>query len=311
MVMTASRDDTVVRSAAGALRGKRENNLLVFRGIPYAAPPVDALRFQPPQPLTWDGTREATSDGPIPPQGRSRLAHVMGEFERQQSEDCLTLNLWTPAADNGKRPVIVWIHGGAYSSGAGSLPWYSGETFAANGDMVAVSINYRLGALGFLYMPGISGGNLGLLDQQPALRWVRDNIAAFGGDPANVTVVGQSAGAGSIAAHMAMHPKGGLFRRAGLQSAPFGRISRTAADAQRMGGRFLEVLGLKPEESSRLKTLPVEKFLAAQGELGRLEKKFADAAAPFGPVIDGKIIPGDIAAALKAGAGSEIGRAHV
>lgn len=306
MVMTASRDDTVVRTAAGALRGKRENNLLVFRGIPYAAPPVDALRFQPPQPLTWDGTREATSDGPIPPQGRSRLAHVMGEFERQQSEDCLTLNLWTPAADNGKRPVIVWIHGGAYSSGAGSLPWYSGETFAANGDMVAVSINYRLGALGFLYMPGISGGNLGLLDQQAALRWVRDNIAAFGGDPANVTVVGQSAGGGSIAAHMAMHPKGGLFRRAVLQSAPFGRISRTAADAQRMGGRFLEVLGLKPEESSRLKTLPVEKFLAAQGELGRLEKKFADAAAPFGPVIDGKIIPGDIAAALKAGAGSDI-----
>ena len=306
MVMTDSRDDTVVRTAAGALRGKRENNLLVFRGIPFAAPPVDALRFQPPQPLKWDGTREATSDGPIPPQGRSRLAHVMGEFERQQSEDCLTLNLWTPAADNGKRPVIVWIHGGAYSSGAGSLPWYSGETFAANGDMVAISINYRLGALGFLYMPGISGGNLGLLDQQAALRWVRDNIAAFGGDPANVTVVGQSAGAGSIAAHMAMHPKGGLFRRAVLQSAPFGRISRTAADAQRMGGRFLEVLGLKPEESSRLKTLPVEKFLAAQGELGRLEKKFADAAAPFGPVIDGKIIPGDIAAALKAGAGSDI-----
>jgi para-nitrobenzyl esterase len=169
-----------------------------------------------------------------------------------------------------------------------------------------VSINYRLGALGFLYLPGVSDGNLGLQDQVMALRWVRDNIAAFGGDPDNVTVIGQSAGAGSIALHMTMPSAQGLFRRAVMQSAPFGRITRRAADAKRIGGRFLEVLGLKPEEASRLKTMPVDKILPAQGEVARLEKKFADAAAPFFPVVDGKVVPGDVAAAIKAGAGADV-----
>ncbi|HEX2116257.1 MAG TPA: carboxylesterase family protein, partial [Alphaproteobacteria bacterium] len=239
--------ETEVRTGAGILRGAHEDGLLVFRGVPYARPPVGELRFMPPQPMPpWNGTRDAVADGPIAPQGRSRLAHIMGDFERPQSEDCLTLNVWTSAADSGKRPVIVWIHGGAYSSGAGSLPWYSGASFARNGDMVAVSINYRLGALGFLYLPGVSDGNLGIQDQVMALRWIRDNIAAFGGDPDNVTVVGQSAGAGSIAIHMTMPSARGLFRRAVMQSAPFGRITRRADDAQRIGGRLLDVLGLKP-----------------------------------------------------------------
>ena len=194
-----------MRTKAGELRGAHENGIAVFRGVPYAAAPIGELRFAPPQPAPpWQGVRDATQDGPIAPQGRSRLAHVMGDFERPQSEDCLTLNIWTPAADAKKRPVLVWIHGGAFASGAGSLPWYSGERFAANGDVVVVSINYRLGALGFLCLPGVSDGNLGLLDQVAALRFVRDNIAAFGGDPDNVTVVGQSAGAASIAILMTM-----------------------------------------------------------------------------------------------------------
>ena len=226
--MTAA-EDLVVRTKAGELRGARENGIAVFRGVPYAAAPVGELRFAPPQPVpAWRGVRDASQDGPIPPQGRSRLAHVMGDFERPQSEDCLTLNIWTPAADSKKRPVLVWIHGGAFASGAGSLPWYSGERFAANGDVVVVSINYRLGALGFLCLPGVSDGNLGLLDQVAALRFVRDNIAAFGGDPDNVTVVGQSAGAASIAILMTMPQARGLFRRAILQSTPFGRMSRDA-----------------------------------------------------------------------------------
>jgi para-nitrobenzyl esterase len=297
----------VVRTGAGDLRGANENGIAVFRGVPYAAPPVGDLRFQSPQPVPpWHGVRDATKDGPIAPQGRSRLAHIMGDFERPQSEECLTLNIWTPAPDSKKRPVMVWIHGGAFASGAGSLPWYSGERFAANGDIVAVSINYRLGALGFLCLPGVSDGNLGLLDQIAALRFVRDNIAAFGGDPDNLTVVGQSAGASSIAILMTMPHARGLFGRAILQSTPFGRMSRTLEDAHRIGRRLLEVLGIKPEEAGKLKSLPFAQFVTAQGEVARLEKKFADAQAPFWPVIDGKIIPGDVKRALETGAGAQI-----
>ena len=303
----AAIDELVVRTKAGELRGARENGVAVFRGVPYAAPPVGDLRFAPPRPVQpWPGARDARQDGPIAPQARSRLAHVMGDFERPQSEDCLTLTVWTPAADAGKRPVQVWIHGGAFGSGAGSLPWYSGERFATNGDVVAVSINYRLGALGFLCLPGVSNGNLGLLDQVAALRFVRDNIAAFGGDPDNVTVVGQSAGASSIAMLMTMPAARGLFRRAILQSTPFGRMTRKLEDAHRIGRRLLEVLGLKPEQTAELKTLPAAKFVAAQGELARLEKKFADAMAPFWPVIDGDVLPTQVASALKSGAGADV-----
>ena len=300
-------ENPVVRTKAGELRGSVENGVAVFRAIPYAAPPVGELRFAPPQPVpAWQGARDATREGPVAPQGRSRLAHVMGDFESAQSEDCLTLNIWTPGADSAKRPVLVWIHGGAFTSGAGSLAWYSGDQFAASGDVVVVSINYRLGALGFLYLPEVSGGNLGLLDQIAALRFIRDNIAAFGGDPDNVTVVGQSAGAASISILMTIPAANGLFRRAILQSAPFGRISRTRDDAHRIGQRFVEVLGLKPDQATRLKSVPVPDLIAAQGELARLEKKFANALAPFWPVVDGEIFRSDVAPALKAGAGANV-----
>jgi para-nitrobenzyl esterase len=296
-----------VKTAAGVLRGARENGIAVFRGVPYAAAPVGDLRFSPPQPLpAGDGVRDATKDGPIAPQGRSRLAHIMGDFERPQSENCLTLTIWTPAPDAAKRPVLVWLHGGAFSSGAGSLTWYSGECFAANGDIVLVSVNYRLGALGFLCLPGVSEGNLGLLDQVAALEFVRAHIAAFGGDPDNITVAGQSAGAAAIVILMTMPRARGLFRRAILQSTPFGRMARTLDDAHRIGRRLLEVLSLEPAQAAALKSLPFAELVRAQSEVARLEKKFADTFAPFWPVIDGNVYPSKVAPALKAGAGAGI-----
>src|SRR5262245_14799781 len=140
---TTMSDEVLVRTSAGELRGQRENGVSVFRGVPYAKPPVGELRFKPPVAMpAWSGVRDATKDGAIAPQGRSRLAHVMGDFTRPMAEDCLSLTVWAPPTAR-KAPVIVWIHGGAFSSGAGSLPWYSGETFAKNG-VVAVSLNYRL-----------------------------------------------------------------------------------------------------------------------------------------------------------------------
>jgi para-nitrobenzyl esterase len=306
-VLATEVEDLVVATKSGRLRGTRTNGIAVFRGVSYAAAPVGPLRFAPPQPVpAWRDVRDATQDGPIAPQGRSRLAHVMGDFERPQSEDCLTLTLWTPAADSAKRPVLVWIHGGAFSSGAGSLPWYSGEQFAGQDDIVVVSINYRLGALGFLYLPGICDGNLGLLDQIAALRFVRENIAAFGGDSDNITVVGQSAGAASIAILLTMREAQGLFRRAIMQSTPFGRMSRTSEDAHRIGRRLLEILGLDAKERDKVIALPAANFVAAQGEVARREKKFADAQAPFGPVIDGKVYPRDARIALQAGAGAQV-----
>src|SRR4030088_459309 len=144
MMAISATEDPVVRTKAGDLRGVSENGTAVFRGVPYAAAPVGDLRFAPPQPApAWRAVGDAREDGPIAPQGRSRLAHVMGDFERPQSEDCLTLNIWTPdiqtpAPDSAKRPVLVWIHGGAFASGSGSLPWYSGERFAVSGHVLLV-----------------------------------------------------------------------------------------------------------------------------------------------------------------------------
>src|ERR1700722_4574582 len=154
--MIGRTEHPTARTSQGVLSGARENGVSVFRGVPYAAPAIGPLRFKPPQPpIAWKGMRDASRDAPIAPQLPSRLANVMGDFVRPQSEDCLSLDIWTAApAGEGARPVMVWIHGGAFLSGAGSLPWYAGDAFARDG-VVAVSINYRLGPLGFLCLPGV------------------------------------------------------------------------------------------------------------------------------------------------------------
>ena len=206
---------SVVETRYGKIQGAQKEGILVWKGIPFAQPPLGSLRFRAPQPLEgWTGIREATQFGPISPQASSGS---FGTLPGPMSEDCLTLNIWSSGADDARRPVMVWIHGGSFVTGAGSTPWYNGTSFAEHG-VVVVTINYRLGALGFLYLAEYAGeeyatsGNNGLLDQIAALTWVRENIAAFGGDPDNVTIFGESAGAMSIGALLAMPAAHGLFK---------------------------------------------------------------------------------------------------
>ena len=203
---------STVRTTAGEVRGKTKRDVKVFRGIPFAAPPVGPLRFRPPAPApAWDGALDATHAGPWAPQLPSPLEKMLGAPDPRWDEGrCLSLNVTTPATDGAGRPVMFWIHGGAFVNGAGSSPIYDGTKFAEQGDVVIVTVNYRLGAFGFLHLDDIFGaglegsGNLGLLDQVAALEWVRDNIAAFGGNPDDVTVFGESAGGMSIGALLGM-----------------------------------------------------------------------------------------------------------
>jgi len=208
-----------VRAAAGTVRGTREGGVAVFRGIPFAEPPVGVLRFAAPRPVrASNGVREALSFGPPPPQGghfgMDALEHGVA------SDDWLTVNVWSPAPEPGAAlPVMVWIQGGAYVIGMSGRPEYDGGRLARDGGVVVVTFNYRVGIEGFAHIEG-APANRGLLDQVAALEWVRDNIRAFGGDPDRVTVFGQSAGGGSVAALLAMPRAAGLFRRAIVQSMP-------------------------------------------------------------------------------------------
>jgi para-nitrobenzyl esterase len=262
--------------------------LSVFRGVPYAAAPVGDLRFAPPQPPPpLSGRHDATRHGPIAPQLPSRLRAAMGDFDRPQSEDCLTLTISTPAADDARRPVLVWLHGGAWISGAGSLEWYDGARLAREGNMVVVGVNYRLGALGYLHLPGVLPEDLGTLDQIAALRWIQDNIAAFGGDPARVTVSGQSAGATTIGRMLTRDDTKGLFHQAILQSGAFGRFSLTPESAGRRTKLLLEALDIPVggDTLARLRAVPVEQMLAAQGAVMRANPRFGSFTPPFMPVL--------------------------
>ncbi|WP_020671150.1 carboxylesterase/lipase family protein [Amycolatopsis nigrescens] len=248
--------EPVAEAPDGKLRGLAAGGVLTFRGVRYAT----ARRFAAPEPVpAWPGVLDATEHGQVSPQPPSRLDGVMGppRDEQVQGEDCLNLTITTPGT-TGRRPVLVWLHGGAFSSGAGSLNWYDGRALAAQGDVVVAGVNYRLGALGFLRRPGVSPGNLGLLDQLAALRWIQRNIAAFGGDPECVTVLGQSAGAQSIACLLAAGVADGLLHRAIMQSAPLAlKLMDTAATAK-TASRFLAALDADP------RTAPIERVLAAQ-----------------------------------------------
>jgi para-nitrobenzyl esterase len=266
-----------VKTSLGLAEGSLDGEVAVFKGLPYAAPPVGALRWRAPQPAPpWVGTRDATRFGLACAQ-KAGMSLENGGDVGPQGEDCLVLNVWSaqiqtqaqaqaPPQRAALRPVLVWLHGGAYLFGAGSLPLYDGAALARRG-LVVVTLNYRLGALGFFAHPAIAREgkslNFGLLDQIAALRWVRQNIEAFGGDPTQVTLAGQSAGAQSVLALMASPQARGLFQRAVAQS-PYGLPSHSLAKASETAIRQADKLGLPGARASAaaLRAVPAEELAA-------------------------------------------------
>src|ERR1700759_5660429 len=255
----------VVRLKDGVIRGKAESGVSAFLGIPYAAPPFGPNRMLPPQPVpAWAGERDATAFGPTVPKGDYPPQYQpLFPEEVIPGEDCLNLNVWTPDVSAAGLPVLVWIHGGSFMNGSGSVGAYDGTAFARDG-VVCVTINYRLAAEGFLFLDD-GDADLGLLDQLAALRWVQGNIAAFGGDPARVTVAGESAGAMSITTLLAMPLSAGLCTQAIAQSGA-GAHTITAQEGRTVAGYLAEALGV-PATREAIKAVPLDKLVRAASDL--------------------------------------------
>lgn len=289
-----STDGPLIKIQNGALRGTRENNIAVFKGIPYAAPPIGELRWREPQPVaSWSETRAAQNFGNACMQMGKQSLEGAGSVGTT-SEDCLYLNVWTPNADpNAKLPVMVWIHGGALVLGAGSLPLYDGAHLAERGAVV-VTLNYRLGQLGFFSHPALDAANpngpvnFGLLDQIAALKWVQENIAQFGGDPNNVTILGESAGAQSVLSLFTSPLAQGLFHK-GIAESSYGIPSHPRKKAQAAGIQTANALGLNGAQATlkELRAVPAEKFATLNPKGTTLAPSFivGDAALPA-PILD-------------------------
>lgn len=289
----------IIETPLGKLAGDRKTGISRFRGIPFAAPPVGGRRWRMPEPAAaWKGVRDATKFSAVCPQAPTQLETLMGMTIGEPSEDCLYLNVWTPACDGAKRPVLVWLHGGAFVIGAGSQGVYNGKHLAER-DVVIVTINYRLGAFGFLNLRDASEGRApgtgseGLADQIMALNWVRENIACFGGDPDNITLFGESAGGMSTACLLGSPKVTGLFHKAIPQSGA-GHIGYTREKSARVGRAILDALDIAPEKAERASDVPygaiIKAILSILGDardgddtrhLGRM---------PFQPCIDGEIL---------------------
>ena len=280
----------VADTRAGKIRGQQLEGCVAFRGVPYGAPTGGANRFRPPQPRApWPGVRDATEFGAISPQPSGPIIpeEIDSEAHEPQGEDCLLLNVWTPAAGPGRRPVMVWFHGGGYAVGGGSAPWYRGERLASRHDVVMVSINHRLSVFGFLYLGDLNPAfadvaNVGMLDCVAALQWVQANIAAFGGDPGNVTIFGESGGAGKVSCLMGMPAAKGLFHRAVAESGGALKLGRPEP-ATVTAKAILDKLGIAPTDTARLQSVPFEDIVKAT----------PSGFASFGPIVDGRSIPRD------------------
>jgi para-nitrobenzyl esterase len=289
----------IVETTAGKIEGTYKNGLHKFAGVPFAAPPTGSRRWLPPEPVArWSGVRPAQKFATTAPQNPMAIPVLNPPQPEPQDEDCLYLNIWTPGLDNTRRPVMFWIHGGGFTSGSGSTLAYNGRTLAKRGNTVIITTNYRLGALGFLNLNEITGGkipatgNEGLLDQAFALGWVRDNIAAFGGDPDNVTIFGESAGGMSVACLLAMPKAKGLFHKAILQSGAAHTIY-SKEQATHAATILLDILGTAPDDIDGLQSLSTKQLLAAQQELVAkgLDWKSGLGVLPFQPVVDGEVLP--------------------
>ena len=298
------------QTAQGPVAGRTRRGAHRFSGIPYAASPTGELRFAPPQaPEPWEGVRDARRSGPAAPQlpGEGLTNRIPVDWD----EDCLTLNIVTPAVDDQQRPVYVWIHGGAYLHGQGAVPWYDGTSFALTSDIVVVTINYRLGALGFCnlgpHFPQdtqlATAGLNGTLDQIAALRWIKENIANFGGDPERITIGGESAVAFSVCNLMASPETDGLFHQAIAQSGAAHHI-HPPEDGTAIAGELLAELGHPSAEE--LRTLPVLDILEAQQRVIENDHNRAQGVNAFYPVWGSAALPQPPADLLAQGAAADV-----
>jgi para-nitrobenzyl esterase len=308
--------EAVIETAGGKVRGITQNGVHTFLGVPYAGDTSGAGRFKPPPPLQpWPGIRDVTAYGPSSWQpvmaGAGDLVSTFGGIaEPSLGDDCLVLNIWTASTSSADKPVLVYFHGGGFLSGSGSWPAYDGTRVAARGDAVVVTVNHRLGAMGFLYLAEIGGaeyaasGANSLLDLVAALEWVRENIAAFGGDPLRVLAYGESGGGWKTSTLLAMPAASGLFHAASLMSGPSLRC-QTAEQGTALAEATLAELGLKPDQLTELENMPGERLMAAQQTVG-MGMTGIGTGRGFSPVLDGAFIASNPIDAIHAGRAPDV-----